>query len=90
MYMTEYLVRLTRTAEKELDRIAKADRRLLKQLLDAIGELKTVQRPDGVVKLKSGDGYRIRVREYRILYTVDDDTVTVEVFRVAKRSAAYP
>ena len=48
-------------------------------------------RPRGVVKLRGEavDGWRVRVGNYRILYTIDDDTRTVVVYAIAHRREAY-
>lgn len=84
-----YRVELTREADKALDRIACSDPKLHRQLVAAIAALRTDPRPPGCESLTGRDGYRIRVRSYRVLYTIEDDRVLVEVFRVAKRGEAY-
>lgn len=84
-----YTVVVTRSAAKELARIGKGDPTVRKQLTKAVAALAENPRPDRCLKLTGIEGYRVRVREYRILYTITDETVTVEVFRIAKRGAAY-
>jgi mRNA interferase RelE/StbE len=47
-------------------------------------------RPPGAVKLVGGDDdWRIRIGDYRIIYTVNDETGTVTVFWVGHRGEAY-
>jgi len=48
-------------------------------------------RPRGVAKFQGseGEGFRVRVGNYRILYTIDDGTRTVSVYRVRPRPTAY-
>jgi mRNA interferase RelE/StbE len=46
-------------------------------------------RPSGVRKLQGTEGYRVRVGDYRVLYTVDDPSRTVVVYSVAHRREAY-
>jgi mRNA interferase RelE/StbE len=47
-------------------------------------------RPQGCVKLEgSKDGYRIRVGVYRILYTISDNILRVEVIKIDHRSSVY-
>lgn len=87
--MSHYSIQITRRAAKELARIAKADGKIARRISDAIKALAAAPRPDGVKKLTGTEGYRIRVGEYRVLYTIDDGTVTVVVFRVRKRGDAY-
>ncbi|MCL4501764.1 MAG: type II toxin-antitoxin system RelE/ParE family toxin [Deltaproteobacteria bacterium] len=61
-----YVVYLKRSAEKELaDLPQTVHQRIIKRLL----ALKTNPRPHGFKKLGGGDRYRIRVGDYRILYT---------------------
>jgi mRNA interferase RelE/StbE len=46
-------------------------------------------RPARVRKLQGTEGYRLRVGDYRVLYTVDDRSQTVVVYSVAHRREAY-
>lgn len=52
--------------------------------------LTTTPRPPGCIKLTdSVDRYRVRVGDWRILYSVDDDKRLVIVHRIAPRESAY-
>ena len=85
--MVSYSVELTRTAEKQLRRIAKRDR---SRLLDAIEALGTKPRPQGARKLQGyEDIYRIRVGQYRVVYEVIDDRVVVIVLKLGHRKDIY-
>jgi mRNA interferase RelE/StbE len=47
-------------------------------------------RPPGCKKLKGGDKeWRIRVGDYRVVYTIDDTRLMVEVTRIRHRSEVY-
>lgn len=47
-------------------------------------------RPQGVEKLSGHDhAYRIRVGDYRIVYTIQDQVLIVEVIRVAQRGKVH-
>jgi len=47
-------------------------------------------RPHGVWKLSGHDhAYRIRVGDYRIVYTIQDQVLIVEVIRVAQRGKVH-
>lgn len=48
----------------------------------AIPPLTTNPRPYGSKKLTEKEGYRIRVGDYRILYTIDDEAKVVVVYRI--------
>jgi len=60
-----------------------------KRVVAAIQELADHPRPDGCKKLKARDGYRIRVGDFRVIYTVDDGRVTVVVVKVGARGDVY-
>ena len=60
------------------------------RLRNAIEALAENPRPQGCKKLKGhDDAYRIRVGDVRILYTVNDDVVTVYVFKAGYRGDVY-
>lgn len=47
-------------------------------------------RPFGCVKLVgTKNGYRVRAGVYRIIYTVEDNILTVEVIKIDHRSSVY-
>ncbi len=46
-------------------------------------------RPPGAKTLHGGEGYRVRVGDYRILYMVDDALKRVEIFSLAHRREVY-
>jgi mRNA interferase RelE/StbE len=47
--------------------------------------LKVNPRPVGCKKLTNEEGYRIRVGNYRILYTIDDTNSSVNIYKIAHR-----
>src|SRR5262245_19747628 len=81
-----YSVLITRSAEKEIERLPTPVRRLVVRRIEA---LSSDPRPHGSQKLTGEDKYRVRQGDYRIVYTVEDATVTVLVVRVAHRSDVY-
>jgi Cytotoxic translational repressor of toxin-antitoxin stability system len=55
-----------------------------------IGDLANNPRPHGVKKLiGSKDGYRVRVSDYRILFTIDDKRKIVTIYRIGNRKEVY-
>lgn len=85
--MTEYSLRLSSSAEKELDAL---DDPFFSRVDAKILALEKSPRPSGAKKLKGlQDTWRIRVGDYRVIYTVDDADHVVTVVRVAHRSRAY-
>lgn len=86
---TIYQIQLTKRAAKDLRRVQQGDPKLYRQLVDAIGALAQDPYPDGYVDLGGREGFRIRVRHHRILYSVEDDVLLVEIARVGPRGDAY-
>ena len=52
----------------------------------AILALTSNPRPHGCKKLTEKEGYRIRIGNYRILYTIDDKKRTIVIHRIKTRS----
>lgn len=88
MVMT-YRIQLTKRAAKDLRKVRQGDPKLYSQLVDAIGTLAQNPYPDGYVDLGGREGFRIRVRNHRILYSVEDDVLLVEIARVGPRGDVY-
>ncbi len=84
--MAEYTVVLTKTAQKQLDKLPDA---VANPLLDAVEKLADDPRPDGCKKLKGRPGYRIRRGNYRVIYDIADDVLIVEVVAIGHRSKIY-
>jgi mRNA interferase RelE/StbE len=81
-----YTVYLKRSAEKELESLpAKVHDKVIETLLS----LKDDPFPRNAKKLHSREGVRIRVGNYRVLYTVDDAEKKIEVVSVADRKKVY-
>ncbi len=55
----------------------------------AIYSLAANPRPHGCKKLKGRDGYRIRVGDYRIIYNIFDNILTVDVVALGHRKDIY-
>ena len=75
---------------------SKADRQLSKLpskmhevILSRIEGLMNAPHPTGAVKLKGREGWRIRLGDYRSLYTVDQKKKEITVLSVAHRKDAY-
>lgn len=82
-----YRVRLSRQAQKDLDRLPDAIWQRVQPVLAALQEN---PRPLGSIKLRGGgDTYRVRIGDYRALYDVDDAEKTIMVLRVQHRREAY-
>lgn len=82
-----YWVEIKRSAAKEIRAIArKKDRQ---RVVARIAALADDPRPSGCTKLSGQDAYRIRQSDYRIVYTVNDDVLVVQVVKVGHRRDVY-
>lgn len=84
----------TKTAAKELRKIRQGNPAISQKIEEAIKDLAENPFPNGYKKLKGEDNaYRIRVRSYRVLYTVKDAVkdaeLLIEVFSVGPRGDVY-
>ena len=84
--MASYSILLARSAAKELERVPTKDRQ---RIVTRIGMLAENPRPVGVEKLSGGDKYRIRQRDYRILYEIVAEQLIVTVVRIGNRREVY-
>jgi len=80
----------TKTAAKDLRKVQQGNPVIAKKIEEAIKDLAENPFPNGYKKLKGeDDAYRIRVRKYRVLYTVKDAELLIEVFSVGLRGDVY-
>jgi mRNA interferase RelE/StbE len=85
--MARYTVFFKPSADKALARLPKT---VQKRIVAAVEELQENPRPMSCVKLEGEDDlWRIRVGDYRVIYTIRDDELTVLVLRVAHRKDIY-
>jgi mRNA interferase RelE/StbE len=84
--MPEYTVRLSRRAEKYLDKLSN---NIAEPILKALSALSHNPRPHGYKKLKGRDGYRVRVGNYRIIYEIFDRILVVDVIDLGHRKEIY-
>lgn len=60
------------------------------RIVEATDALASDPRPHGVVKLTGPEGlWRIRVGDYRVVYTISDGQLVVLVLRIAHRRDVY-
>jgi mRNA interferase RelE/StbE len=59
------------------------------RILKRIGALADNPRGPGCVKLTGEEAYRVRVGDYRIIYTVEDDRLLVLVVDIGHRGDVY-
>ena len=84
--MAAYKIFFKKSVEKDFNVIPKRD---LKKILDRIEALAEDPRPPSCEKLTGQQRYRLRQGRYRILYSIQDDELTVWVVKVGHRKDIY-
>ncbi|NVL90862.1 MAG: type II toxin-antitoxin system RelE/ParE family toxin [Desulfobacterales bacterium] len=84
--MAGYRVFFKRSVEKDFGSIPKKD---VKRILNRIKTLEDNPRPPGSEKLAGQERYRLRQGRYRIVYSIQDNELTVWVVRVGHRKDIY-
>jgi mRNA interferase RelE/StbE len=81
-----YRVEISRKAAKALAALpAKAQT----AIASAITALADEPRPAGCTKLTNSDAYRIRIGDYRVIYTINDGQLIVTVVKTGHRREVY-
>lgn len=66
------------------------EERLRERIFDKIYTLEENPRPSGCKKLKDQRGlYRVRISDYRVIYSIEDDVLVVVVVKVVDRKEGY-
>lgn len=82
-----YRIELTRAAERDLLAVPKP---VLKRLDVCLLGLSDDPLPPGVKKLKNSDGlYRVRVSDYRIIYRIEQEILTILIVKIGHRREVY-
>ncbi len=85
--MALYELRWKESAKKELKGL---DKPMIKRLLENITQLAENPRPVACKKLQGADNlYRVRVADYRVVYSIDDNVLIIEIIRVGHRRKIY-
>lgn len=85
--MDEFIVTFARSARKELEAL---DNSVIVRIFTKIEMLTEEPRPAGCKKLVGqNDLWRIRVGDYRMIYTIDDEGKVVDVVAVRHRRETY-
>lgn len=83
----KYSVIVKPNASKDLDLLPKY---IYLNIRNVLNSLREESRPVGCKKLIGSENrWRIRIGNYRILYEINDDLKTVEIFRIAHRKDVY-
>ena len=81
-----YQLLIEKQVQKQLEKIPSPDYQRVKK---AIKDLAKNPRPEGYKKLKGRPGYRIRQGNYRIVYEINDQILTVYILAAGQRKDIY-
>lgn len=85
--MASYRIQWKQSAKKELRKLPDQARR---RILKAVEGLKNDPHPSGSKKLVGVEqAFRIRIGDYRVIYSLFPSALYVEIIRVADRKEAY-
>lgn len=84
--MSEYQIEFTKEASKQLKKLPKEEQARIQTKIDGLVDN---PRPDGVVKLKGLESYRIRVGSYRVVYDIFDEVLVISIIQVGHRKDVY-
>jgi mRNA interferase RelE/StbE len=84
--MAEYKIFFRRSVQKDFSAIPKKD---LKRIINRIESLGENPRPVGCEKLTGQERYRLRQGRYRIVYSIQDDELTIWIVKVGHRKDIY-
>jgi mRNA interferase RelE/StbE len=84
--MAHYELRIRPSVARDLRGIPRDD---VRRILARIESLRDDPRPPGSEKLSSQERYRVRQGNHRILYTIGDAELIVEVVKIGHRRDVY-
>ena len=84
--MAAYKIFFKASVWKDFEPIPKKD---LKKILQSIDRTSEDPRPRGCDKLTGQERFRLRQGRYRIVYSIQDDELTVWVVKVGHRKNVY-
>ena len=85
--MIEYAITFARSARKDLERLSSNE---VSRIFAKIEALANTPRPAGCRKLVGESNlWRIRVGDYRVVYSIDDSGRIVDIVTIRHRSDVY-
>jgi mRNA interferase RelE/StbE len=84
--MASYELVFKRSVAKDLRALSRQD---LQRILSRFRSLADEPRPAGYEKLSGRELYRIRQGDYRVVYSIEDEQLVVQVIRIAHRRDVY-
>jgi mRNA interferase RelE/StbE len=86
LYIVEYLAE----ASKELALLDKPIQRIIKEKIDTLAANPDILKNNiKALKGEHGGKYRLRVGDYRIIYRLQNEVVTITIIRIGHRKEVY-
>jgi mRNA interferase RelE/StbE len=87
-YILVYRVLFTKIADKTLRKLPRNTAQRIRRSLDDLATNPYAEHLD-VTKLQNRPGYRLRVGDWRVIYEIENDELTVLVLRIGLRGEVY-
>jgi mRNA interferase RelE/StbE len=84
--MAKYRITIKKSAAKELEALPKKD---LRRIIKRIRAHAENPRPRDSKKLSGKEQYRIRQGGYRIVYSIEDEDLLIDIFKIGHRREIY-
>ncbi|ALV43236.1 plasmid stabilization protein [Pseudarthrobacter sulfonivorans] len=84
--MSQYRIELRPAAVRALRKVHPEDRERIQGAIALLGQ---DPRPPKAIALSGRPGYRVRIGDYRIIYTIQDDVLLVLVLNLGHRRDVY-
>ena len=81
-----YKIIFSESAQKELKKIPT---QFGLKIIRVIEKLSRTPRPVGCKKIVGTDSYRIRVNDYRVIYTIKDKELIIDIVKIGNRKEIY-
>ncbi len=81
-----YKIVIDRFAQKQLGKISPPH---FNRIVKAVNDLANNPRPNGYRKLTGRSGYRIRIGDYRVIYNIKDNILTIFIIEIGHRKDIY-
>jgi len=81
-----YQVVIEKQVQKQLAKITPPN---YNKVVSALQDLANNPRPQGYKKLMGRQGFRIRIGDYRIIYNINDNILTVFILAIGNRRDVY-
>ena len=84
--MSKYSIEITASAQRQFKKLHQG---FQNRILPKLFALEEHPRPFGTKKLADSNFYRLRVGDYRIIYSVDDPRKIIKILDIAHRREVY-